>query len=403
MDQARPIQVITTGEDHTFLLEEDALTDILLQEDIKDRFVVVVSVAGAFRKGKSFLLDFFLRYMYSTYVQQTRTKDWLGGDTDPLKGFCQSSVKFGICCYCQTRMWHQEARNSTKAGLYVSSDQSQSTVLCEQLQMLQIILLNVLGQIEDLHRGYHGAESKYCGTIAHRALTVKCTLCIQEDYGNFLPIGKESLQELIPQILAPENLVVKEINGQKVRARELIQYFISYMNIYKGSELPEPKSMLVATAEANNLTAVAEAKDLYVNLMEDLKREIRKIKLNCFSRPRGRWVVKKFSEKYREKLDSDLEEAFGNFRAHNESKNIFKAARTPAVYFAIAVVMYILSGIFGLFGLYVFANSANLIMGAALLTLAMWAYIRYSGELSDFGSKLDVLADFLWENVSFTI
>lgn len=83
-----------------------------------------------------------------------------------------------------------------------------------------------------------------------------------------------------------------------------------------------------------------------------------------------------FSEKYREKLDSDLEEAFGNFRAHNESKNIFKAARTPAVYFAIAVVMYILSGIFGLFGLYVFANSANLIMGAALLTLAMWAYIR---------------------------
>lgn len=86
-----------------------------------------------------------------------------------------------------------------------------------------------------------------------------------------------------------------------------------------------------------------------------------------------------FSEKYREKLETDLDESYGTFKAHNESKNIFKAARTPAVYFAIAVVMYIFSGIFGLVGLYTFANFANLIMGIALLTLATWAYIRLVG------------------------
>lgn len=63
---ASALQIVKTGEDHTFVLDEDALTDVLLQNDIKDRFVVVVSVAGAFRKGKSFILDFFLRYMYST-------------------------------------------------------------------------------------------------------------------------------------------------------------------------------------------------------------------------------------------------------------------------------------------------------------------------------------------------
>lgn len=62
---ARPIQIVSTEDDHTFILDEDTLTDVLLQDEIKDRFVVVVSVAGAFRKGKSFLLDFFLRYLYA--------------------------------------------------------------------------------------------------------------------------------------------------------------------------------------------------------------------------------------------------------------------------------------------------------------------------------------------------
>lgn len=83
-----------------------------------------------------------------------------------------------------------------------------------------------------------------------------------------------------------------------------------------------------------------------------------------------------FTEKFLLQLDNDLEEMFVNFKAHNESKNIFKAARTPAVYFALAVGFYIFSGIFGLVGMYTFANFCNLTMGVALLTLALWAYIR---------------------------
>lgn len=83
-----------------------------------------------------------------------------------------------------------------------------------------------------------------------------------------------------------------------------------------------------------------------------------------------------FSQKYLEQLDLDLDEEFGKYKAHNESKNIFKAARTPAVFFAIAVLTYVLSGLFGLFGAYTFANFCNLIMGIALITLVLWAYVR---------------------------
>lgn len=72
-----------------------------------------------------------------------------------------------------------------------------------------------------------------------------------------------------------------------------------------------------------------------------------------------------------------MDEAYLQFKAHNESKNIFKAARTPAVFLVIAVTMYILSGIFGLVGLYTIANTCNVILGVGLLTFVFWAYIKY--------------------------
>lgn len=61
--KGHPIQIVSVEDDHTFQLDEAALDEILLNVNIQDRKAVVVSVAGAFRKGKSFLLDFFLRYL----------------------------------------------------------------------------------------------------------------------------------------------------------------------------------------------------------------------------------------------------------------------------------------------------------------------------------------------------
>ena len=70
---AQAIQIVKVNEDaHTFRLSDEDLTNIILQENIRNRDVVIVSVAGAFRKGKSFILDFFLRYMYSKVMSTVR-------------------------------------------------------------------------------------------------------------------------------------------------------------------------------------------------------------------------------------------------------------------------------------------------------------------------------------------
>ncbi|RDD47484.1 Atlastin-1 [Trichoplax sp. H2] len=81
----KPVQIVISESEHSFRLNETALENILLQSDIQNKKVVVISVAGAYRKGKSFLLDFFLRYLERN--NDKTTDDWLGKDDEVLTGF----------------------------------------------------------------------------------------------------------------------------------------------------------------------------------------------------------------------------------------------------------------------------------------------------------------------------
>ena len=50
-----------------------------------------------------------------------------------------------------------------------------------------------------------------------------------------------------------------------------------------------------------------------------------------------------FSCKYRDQLLQEIEESYNNYKAHNDSKNIFKAANTPITIFVMWSVLYIFS------------------------------------------------------------
>jgi atlastin len=80
----RPVQIVKINDEdaeHSFTLDEDALSEILNNDDIRDKPVCILAVAGAFRKGKSFMLNFMLRYL-----KAGGEEGWL--DTQPeLTGF----------------------------------------------------------------------------------------------------------------------------------------------------------------------------------------------------------------------------------------------------------------------------------------------------------------------------
>lgn len=488
------VPIVLSTNEHTFELDEKALASIVCRDDIKDRDVVIVSVAGAFRKGKSFLLNFFLRYLKAKYLENDNSDQWLGTDNEVLNGFswCGGSDRNTTGILMWSDVFLTELSGGRKVAIFLLDTQgafdSKSTVrdcatvfaLSTMISSVQIYNLSQNIQEDDLqhlqlfteygrlamadsgtipfqclqflvrdwsypYEAKYGAEggkqlltkrlevsdkqhpelqslrehikacfSKIeCFLLPHPGLKVATNLDFDGRLADIESEFKIYLKQLIPMLLSPGNLVLKKINGQKIKARELLHYFKSYINMYSGNELPEPKSMLMATAEANNLSAVAESKEIYTSMMEEIcggnkpylataSLELQHLRicekaLDKFD-SRLKMGGAEFSKIYRSKLEEDLQESFNQFKQHNESKNIFKSARTPAVFAVLAIIFYALSGIFGLIGMYSVANSCNLFMGLALMTLMLWAYIRYSGELREIGVLIDDYATFLWEN-----
>ena len=108
-----------------------------------------------------------------------------------------------------------------------------------------------------------------------------------------------------------------------------------------------------------------------------------------------------FSQPYIDQLQSFIGDQFASLIKQNEAKNVFSAARTPAIIFACAAVFYTLSGVLGTLGLMSLANIANVIMLVFFTALSVWVYTRYTGEHREFGQIVDHIAEMLWDEVSF--
>ncbi|XP_047023304.1 atlastin-2-like [Helicoverpa zea] len=87
MNSSEGLQVVKLGQGAApFELDVEALQRVLLRPEVRHLPVALVSVAGAYRGGKSFMLDFFLRYLNADRDRQL-SGEWLGAEDDPLSGF----------------------------------------------------------------------------------------------------------------------------------------------------------------------------------------------------------------------------------------------------------------------------------------------------------------------------
>ncbi|GAU98315.1 hypothetical protein RvY_09478 [Ramazzottius varieornatus] len=493
-----PIQIVITNEDHTFSLDEEALSSVLLRSDVVHKKVVIVSVAGAFRKGKSFLLDFMLRYLRATdHLSQAEIHQgsWLGDEAQSLTGFHwrggSERDTTGILLWNQP--FFRKLPNGDEVVVLVMDTQgafdSQSTVkdcatvfaLSTMISSIQIYNLSQNIQEDDLQHlqlfteygrlamtsttakpfqrllflvrdwsfpyeadyGIKGGEnllsrrlelsdkqhpelqqlrahikkcfdSIQCFLMPHPGLRVATNPKFDGRLSDIEQDFKARLVELMPIILSPLNLVPKEINGQDITASDLLEYFKAYIKIYQGETLPEPKTMMEATSEANNLSAVNAAKELYMEKMEELcggdkpylnpqKLEHENILIQGSAVQKFKDSPKmggeEFSRKYLEKLEEDLKASFESFSRHNESKNFFSSFRTPATLFVIIVFFYVISGILDLIGLVRYGNFFTVAMGLVIASVVAWGAARLTGSMREVGTTVDEVATGIWDHV----
>ncbi|CAO1411374.1 unnamed protein product [Diamesa hyperborea] len=174
-------------------LNLETIEILFLDDLVADRNVVVISIVGAFRTGKSFLLNYLLKFMYANY-RSTRNpnatfnkdgnlKNWLGDEHEMLKGFpWKSSNKketVGIKFWSDVFLFDDET-NGQKIAIYLmdteglfehgslSADNARILSLSTFISSVQIInLLNFIQEndLKYLKFATESAKSSGSGNI----------------------------------------------------------------------------------------------------------------------------------------------------------------------------------------------------------------------------------------------
>lgn len=157
----QPVQLVALNPTTKKLeLNFEVLQTILLQENIKDNELSVVSIAGAFRKGKSFLLSFFLRYLDETIVKNN-SANWLGDVNKPLTGFSWTggSERHTTGIWIWSEIFTYTLPNGKKTGILLmdtqgtfdnnSSMRENVTIFSFSIMLSSIQIYNIFNNIQE--------------------------------------------------------------------------------------------------------------------------------------------------------------------------------------------------------------------------------------------------------------
>lgn len=83
---ARAIKIFARSGSGQYIFNKNVLVNIFKNFEDEHRKIVSISTTGEMRTGKSFMLNYFLRYLKAQYVCRD-VSNWLGDADESLKGF----------------------------------------------------------------------------------------------------------------------------------------------------------------------------------------------------------------------------------------------------------------------------------------------------------------------------
>lgn len=488
--KGRPVPILTVKEDGSFDLDVNALKSVLCQKEIKDKPICIIPVAGAFRKGKSFLINFLLRYLSH---QESESKDvswlpmnddtdlegfhWCGGsqrDTDGIllwsKVFTVPTDKGEVAVVLMDTQGAFDRQTSVKTTITVFALALMTSSLFiynldeniqeDDLQMLQYFSQYGQLALEEsaeapfqklifMIRDWQFPYEKAFGWEGGKQL-LDSSLQVTEDQPEELQTLRKDLKSsfddiscfllpypgravtnpaftgslkgvdlefqehmasLVPSLLGPESIIAKKDMGDSVRCKDMVHYFQSYMKIFQSGDMPEPKTILEVTGEANNLASLGAARELYEELIEELvggeKPYLSPVDLDSEHLRLSELAMSEFDKRkkmggdemnagYRQQLVEEMEETFTQYKAHNESKNIMNVAGTPITLIFIWMMLYLISQIASLLFLGFLLTIASYLQLATVVAGIAWGFSKYSGQYQVVGEAVDNVAGGVW-------
>ncbi|XP_070497363.1 uncharacterized protein [Chironomus tepperi] len=190
--------VLGFTKDNKVFINDEPLKNMFLHADVKNRKIVAFSIIGAYRKGKSFFLDYCLRYLYAHYPSINNPKnslsnptDWLGDENEPLSGFSWRSgtdrVTTGIVIWNDVFLHKDEATGNEIAiivvdthGLFdnVTSSMDNSRIFTLDILISSIQVFNLSGVIQDDHLQFLQSAIE-CAKFASKMDIKKDAKCFQ--------------------------------------------------------------------------------------------------------------------------------------------------------------------------------------------------------------------------------
>lgn len=136
----------------------------------------------------------------------------------------------------------------------------------------------------------------------------------------------DTMKELFPILLAPENLTVKTINGMPVKAFELSIHIKDYVNLFKSENLPEAKTIYESTLDNQFQILISKAVEVYLQSVSLYQDHIRnKTEIDQLHNVSKSLALKYFNEEkkfgkpedglvYDKELDAKLEKALSDWK-----------------------------------------------------------------------------------------
>jgi hypothetical protein len=142
---------------------------------------------------------------------------------------------------------------------------------------------------------------------------------IDEDFVN-------ALHELVPTLLAPNNLTIKTVNGVTVKAFELSVYIKQYVNLFKSENLPEAKTIYESTLDNQFQILMSKAVEVYLESIQLYQSKIKNfdeilalhnvskaISLKYFDEEK-KYGNEQETQTYRVELNGKLEKAYDEWK-----------------------------------------------------------------------------------------